>query len=373
MKEEKFSPSSYNSLEICPGYRHRPDEGKPAPAAEIGKEVHSALETGHIEELVNEDAKHMARQCADYIDALLADKLPALPTQDFKERKLSIDFGNEIKTNGIIDRLIIYGQKGHVIDYKTGRLEVIDADVNLQLWAYVVAAFQAHPELQHITGHMLMPRQDEVTVSEFDRSFLPQMTLRINTIVRRAMECNPELFNPQPGLCIYCARQGNCPALGKKALLIANKLGVGLTIPQSIKVSKDRPGDIPQILNLVPVIEAWANGQRKEALRLNLEEGVQIAGYQRVTRSLPRAVTSVLGAYEAVKDKMTFEAYLAACSKVSVVQLEDYFADQAPNKAKGKARQDLENRLRGAGVLRDKSDIYYLKKSVDLSPKNVVE
>lgn len=373
MKEERFSPSSFNSLEVCPGYRNRPDGDKKTPAADMGKEIHSALETGQIEELTNEDAKHMARQCADYIDALLADKLPAIPTRDFKERKLPIDFGNDIKTKGIIDRLIIYGQKGHVIDYKTGRLEVVDADVNLQLWAYVVAAFQAHPELQHITGHMLMPRQDQVTVHEFDRGFLPEMTLRINTVVRRAMECNPDLFNPQPDLCIYCARQGICPALGKKALLIAGKLGAGLTIPQSIKVSKDRPGDIPQILNLVPVIEAWAEGQRKEALRLNLEEGVQIAGYQRVTRSLPRAVTSVLGAYEAVKDKMTFEAYLAACSKVSVVQLEDYFADQAPNKEKGKARVELEDRLRGAGVLRDKSDIYYLKKSLGGPKKSIDE
>src|SRR5204863_6693833 len=129
-------------------------------------------ETGKIEELTNEDAKHMARQCADYIDALLADKLPALPTQDFKERKLPIDFGNDIKTKGIIDRLIIYGQKGHVIDFKTGRLEVVDANINLQMWAYVVAAFQAHSELQLITGHMLMSGEDQITTHDFLRSFM---------------------------------------------------------------------------------------------------------------------------------------------------------------------------------------------------------
>lgn len=373
MQTEKFSPSSFNSLEICPGYRKRSDEGKPNIAAELGKTVHAALETGAIDSLSNEDAKHMARQCADYIDALLADRLPALPTQDFKERKLPIDFGNDLKANGIIDRLIIYGQKGHLIDFKTGRLEVIDAEINLQLWAYVLGAFQAHPELQTICGHMIMPQQNEVSTHEFPRKFITEMQLRINTVLRRAMECNPELFNPQPNLCEFCSRQGMCPALAKKALKIAAKLAPGLQIPQSIFVNKDRPEDIPHILRIAPAMEAWAKSQREEALRLNLEEGVQIPGYKRISRSLPRAVTSVLGAYNSVRDKMSLDAFLAACSKVSVVDLEDYFADQAKTHEKGKARQDLEDRLRAAGVLRDKSEIYYLKKCIDKTPENVVK
>lgn len=370
---EKFSPSSFNSLEICPGYRHRKDDGKPSPAADLGKEVHAALETGTIDKLVNEDAKHMARQCADYIDALLADRLPNLPTQDFKERKLPIDLGNEMTTNGIIDRLIIYGQTGHLIDFKTGRLEVIDAEINLQLWAYVLGAFQAHPELQTIQGHMIMPQQNEVSTHEFSRKFMTEMQLRINTVVRRAMECTESLFNPQPNLCEFCARQGMCPALAKKALKIAAKLGPGLQIPQSIFVSKDRVADIPNILRIAPAMEAWAKSQREEALRLNLEEGIQIPGYKRVSRALPRAVTSVLGAYNAVRDKMSLDAFLAACSKVSVVDLEDYFADQAKTHEKGKARQDLEDRLRAAGVLREKSEVYYLKKSIDKTEPNVVK
>src|SRR5258708_26629393 len=102
-----------------------------------------------------------------------------------------------------------------------------------------------------------------------------------------------------------------CHALAKKALKLANKLGPGLGIPESILVSKDRPKDIPLILRLAPAMEAWAKTQRQEALRLNLEEGVEIEGYQRLQRSLPRGVTSVLGAYEAVKDKITLNAFLA--------------------------------------------------------------
>ncbi len=370
---ERFSPSSFNSLEICPGYRHRKDDGKPSPAADLGKEVHAALETGVIDTLINEDAKAMARQCADYIDALMADRLPSLPTQDFKERKIPIDFGNEMKTNGIIDRLIIYGQNGHLIDFKTGRLEVVDAEINLQLWAYVLGAFQLHPELQTIEGHMIMPQQNEVSMHTFERKFMTEMQLRINTVIRRAMECNPDLFNPQPNLCEFCSRQGMCPALAKKALKIAAKLGPGLQIPQSIFVNKDRPNDIPHILRIAPAMEAWAKSQREEALRLNLEEGVQIPGYKRISRNLPRAVTSVLGAYHAVRDKMTLDAFLAACSKVSVVDLEDYFADQAKAQGKGKARQDLEDRLRAAGVLREKSEVFYLKKSIDKTPENMVK
>jgi len=369
MKEEKhaeFSPSSLNNLEVCPGWRHRPDqEGKKSPAAELGTKIHEALETGKIDELPDEgDAKHMARQCVDFIDSIMADRLPATPTQDFRERKLTIKLGEDMTTYGTLDRLIIFGRKGFLVDYKTGRREVIDAELNLQTSAYALGVFQAHPELETIESHILLPARNEISSYEFPRAAMPDMSLRINTVIRRAMENNPALYNPQAGLCEFCAQQGSCPALGKKALLISAKLGPGLAIPQSLTVSKDRPQDIPQILALAPIIESWAKGQREEALRLNLEEGVQIAGYQRVTRSLPRAVTSVLGAYEAVKDKITLEAYLAACSKVSVPDLEDFFAEQAPNKKKGKARQELEDRLRSAGVLRESSDIYYLKKKI---------
>jgi hypothetical protein len=257
--------------------------------------------------------------------------------------------------------------RGILVDYKSGHLAVADPSENLQCFSYVLGAFQKYPELQTIDFYVLIPNRDEVLSHTFKREEAPELQLIINTVIRRAMEIDwskpvdPEKLSPQSSLCEYCQNQVICPALAAKALMVGTKLSPGLPVPNSVLVDPKRPEDIPHLLRLAPLLEEWAKGVRKEALRLNLEEGIDVPGFKRIERSTPRGVTSVLGAYKAVKDQVPLEDFLAACATVSIVELEDYFASLAKRGGKGKARQDLENRLRSADVWKAEGKIYYLK------------
>lgn len=364
LKEEKkhaeFSPSSLESFERCPGFRNRNTTSK---SSERGDRIHKALEKGEVQSLDDQKERHVAQVCQDFIDGLLAERRPAVPDNDFREITLTIDLGSDIQTFGTCDRLFIYGPEGFMLDYKSGYREVSDAEFNPQAWAYVIGAFQRFPSLEKITFYFLVPNRDEVLEHKFARSDITGMQLRLNTIIRKAMLANPAQFRPQPELCEYCDRQATCPALAKLTMQFASKMRDDLEVPIDGTISIDRPEDIPKLLRLAPLLEAQADGIRKEALRLNLEEGIDIPGFSRVGRIIPRSVTSVLGAYEAVKDAMDLEDFLTMCSTVSVPQLEDHFASIAKHGKKGAARKELELRLRKGDVLRDEGTRYYLREN----------
>jgi hypothetical protein len=361
-KHADFNPSSLSMFEKCPGFRNRKDN--PGRSAEKGTRIHDALERDAIGDLEDEGERKIAQQCKDFIEGLMLEQRPALPDHDWRELKLDIDLGDDLKTFGTCDRLIVYGKRGFLIDYKSGLRFVIDAEENAQIWAYVLGAFQRFPELEEITAYILQPTRDDISYHPFKREFTYEIRLRLNTIVRRAMECDPALFNPQPELCEYCARQTQCPALAEKALKIAGKLAPGLPVPESALVRKDRPQDIAHLLRLAPLMEAWAAGVRAEAMRLNLEDGVDIPGFKRIERSTPRAVTSVLAAWDAIKangTQISLEDFLAACSTVSVPKLEELVAATAKYRGKEKAKQALEDTLRSAMVLKDQGTIFYFR------------
>lgn len=356
----EFSPSSLGMFEKCPGWRNR---GGTTEQAEKGTRIHEALEKDTIDQLA-EDERPLARQCADFIDSLLLDRLPTLPDSDHREIRLDVDLKGGIKTFGTCDRLIKYGSFAFMIDYKSGYRLITDASQNAQAFAYVMGAFQRFADLEEIEFYFLIPNRDEMSYHLFKRSDLPAMQLRLNTIIRRAMAADPKLFSPQPELCEYCARQADCPALVAKALPILKQLSDGLPVPSSILVDSARAEDIPHLLRLAPLMEAWAVGVREAALRLNLEEGLEISGYARQERKLPRAINSVHGAWKVAKEHgVTFEEFLETCSKASVPKLEAAVSAKAKRGQKEKARIALERDLRHHDILREEGTIFYLRES----------
>jgi len=81
-----------------------------------------------------------------------------------------------------------WGKLGILTDYKSGYRLVADAEENAQGWSYIIGTFQRGYGSLGRSHHLLsysQPRRDfERSVQ---RSQLPAMQLRLNTIVRRAM------------------------------------------------------------------------------------------------------------------------------------------------------------------------------------------
>jgi len=186
------------------------------------------------------------------------------------------------------------------------------------------------------------------------------MQLRLQTIIKRAKD--GKIFNPQAGVCDYCGNQAKCPALAKKALLIANKYPeTGFEVPNDITGDKADSEELAQLLKLAPIMESWAAGIRELSRERAVNEGWELPGFRLQEQKLPRKITSAIQAYDAVKDTVSLTDFLAACTKVSVPDLEDYFAESVPKGKKGQAKQQLVDRLTDAGCLKQEGTTFVLK------------
>ena len=352
----EHSPSALKMFEICPGYL--PREGS-SPAADKGTRIHEALEVGDITLLHDDEEQAIAYKCLDYVQHIINSK--QVEHVEHKEIKFDIHLGGGESTFGTCDVCLEFKNNFVVlVDYKTGYGAVEDAEINTQAWAYSIGAFQKFPNAEQVEFYFLLPVRDEVSVATFKRAQLPEMKLRLQTIIKRAKD--KKIFNPTPGVCDYCGNQAKCPALASKALLIANKYAdEGFEVPEDVSGDNCSPESLAALLKIAPIMEAWAEGIKKLALSKSLEEGWELPGYRLQERKTPRAITSALQAYNAVKDTVSIIDFLASCSKVSMPDLEKNFAEAIPRGKKGQAKQELADRLTDAGCLKQEGVIHVLK------------
>ena len=343
----RYSPSSLTYREICPGWENDNDPDRDTTAADEGTRCHEAMEKESTVGLTEEQTL-IVEMCLGYINDL---KTPT--TKVFKETRLKI-----LDQFGTADWVLLNGTKAHLVDTKFGRRSVPDAEVNAQLQAYAIGVWDKWPEIDTITVHILLPRRDEVSTHTFSRgSDYSNIRLRIQTIIARAKQALPEFFNPTPSGCTYCGRTGKCGALAAVALKKAKEA----TLEKDEILDPSKPEQISEFLRIAPILEDWIKKVREEALRVHLYEGVEIPGFRCVDRSTPRTITSPMGAWSILQDKMSLDDFMASVSRVSITELEKNFSASAEKGQKGKSKQQLENLLRDAGVLNEESTIKYLK------------
>ena len=87
---------------------------------------------------------------------------------------------------GTVDVVIIKGDHVDVVDYKFGRGEIDDSDINIQGQAYLLGVMDKFPELQTATVHFVIPRRDEILTHDYKREDMEDIRLRINLIVEKA-------------------------------------------------------------------------------------------------------------------------------------------------------------------------------------------
>lgn len=358
----EFSPSSLKQFEACASYQGRAGTN---PLAEAGTRIHLAVEKNNPGLLLDPEEQALANVCLDFLSDLRGDHgRTADLVESHQELALNVVLGGN-DTFGTCDLVDVYGDAtADVVDWKCGFSAVEDAEINLQAACYTIGVFQHFPHVQRVNFYFVLPRRHEVSVARFDRADVARLGLRVSTVIARAKEArtstfeDPQYFTPTQGVCEYCARQGSCRALASKALLLGHRAGID--VPDNVS-TKGTAEDKGKLLKLANVIAEWAESTKKELLRQALEEGAEIADYRLQERKTPRTIESPLLGFAAVSDMMTFEEFLSACTRVSVPQLENIVAEKADRGQKGNVRQQLEDRLRDKGALKEEGVIHLLK------------
>lgn len=343
----KHSPSALAYKEVCPGFESR---GEDTVYSQEGTLLHRAVEKGDLTGL-NEEQVQVARLCLDYIEGLGAGG------ETLREHKLSIGGG---LTFGTVDYLRQEGDRADLVDFKFGRNPVPDAEENAQVQAYALGVFELWPDVQSVRVHILQPRRDEVSTASYTRGDVPRLQLRVSTIIA-CCEAEAPALRPTEN-CLWCSRQGVCPALHKHALTIAKGYGDELQIPDQFHPSQiTSPVVMGHALAVARVMEKWCESVRHHALQMRLG-GQEIPGHELRTASGKRRIKDPIAAWAAVKHQVPPEAFIACCD-VSLPKLENAFAEAAPRGVKAKAKQELSEALADLGIIETAKESLYLAKT----------
>ena len=280
----------------------------------------------------------------------------------------------ENKIFGTVDRVVIRGTHVDVIDFKFGRGEIDDAEINIQGQAYMLGVMDKFPELETATVHFIIPRRDEVFTADFNRADMEGIRLRISLIVGKAMLSDAERIPNTEG-CKYCKHKLSCPALNDKMLPLAKKYAKtvddfelnlwGSYSPAEI----EDPEVLGKMLNVASVVDKWAEAAKKQATKLATDEGLEIPGYDLHFRTATAKIDDSQAAFDAVEHLLSAEEFMNACN-VTPSALGKAYSEKLPRGEKKNARAKIDNALEDAGVIlseEERSLTPYLRKSKNLS------
>jgi hypothetical protein len=275
---------------------------------------------------------------------------------------------------GTVDRVVIRGTHVDVVDFKFGRGEIDDAEINIQGQAYLLGVMDKFPELETATVHFIIPRRDEVFTADFNRADMEGVRLRISLIVGKAMLSDAERIPNTEG-CKYCKHKLSCPALNDKMLPLAKKYAKtvddfelnlwGSYSPAEI----EDPEVLGKMLNVASVVDKWAEAAKKQATKLATDEGLEIPGYDLHFRTATAKIDDSQAAFDAVEHLLSAEEFMNACN-VTPTALGKAYSEKLPRGEKKNARAKIDNALEDAGVIlseEERSLTPYLRKSKNLS------
>lgn len=274
---------------------------------------------------------------------------------------------------GTVDRVILTGKHVDLVDFKFGRGEIDDAEINIQGQAYLLGVMDKFPHLETATVHFIIPRRDEVLTADYKRTDMEGVRLRINLIVGKAMAEDAEAIPNTEG-CKYCKHKLSCPALNDKMLPLAKKYSksvddFAMTLWGNYSPAEiEDPEVLGKMLNVASVVDKWAEAAKKQATQLAVEEGIEVPGYDLHFRTAAAKIDDSQAAYDAVAHLMTPDEFMEACS-VSPSALGKAYAGKLPRGEKGKARTTIETALEEHGVIKseeERSMTPYLRKSKNL-------
>jgi hypothetical protein len=198
LKDYINCPRQYHEVKVLKRFTKRV-----TPQMRYGTEVHSA-----IEDYVRE-GKPLKKNYEIYKPML--DAVREIPGEKFCEFKMALDrnmspcsYGKDYWVRGIADLVVIDGDSGFVIDYKTGSNKYPDPN---QLKLMAIMAFAHFPELQSIKAGLLFVAHASFVTEEYTRDMVSSMWEKYFApdLDRLRGSYTSNVWNPnQTPLCGWC-------------------------------------------------------------------------------------------------------------------------------------------------------------------------
>ena len=206
----RISGSRLDRLALCPGSNFaemdKPDQSNALSTS--GVDIHDGLHRDDFSKL-NDDERKIAERARDLREDLVERWMDGDGVYEtFSEERL---WGLDEKISGQVDFGIQKGSRAIIIDYKTGYLDTIEAEQNMQLKCYAVLVKEKFPHLEEITVTIVQPRVwPEVSQAFFDQKALQIARQEIAAIIVKSSDPKAER-HPGPIQCKYCKAKADCP------------------------------------------------------------------------------------------------------------------------------------------------------------------
>lgn len=394
-----YSPSSLQSLEVCPCFQSR--ESKHVRTI-IGTIAHKVTETREDDLRLSDEDAAAAAECLDFYDGRvklaigsrqdavnmkahalggdnglsLAERLIS-PVIELQEAYLSVDdiiFSDGVKatTAGFVDRVIVTHCRTYaeLFDWKFGMWPVEKAENNVQGIAYTLGLFRKYPTLNAARFFFKQPHTGDITHSYFTREMLPALYLRVAAIVARARKARAlaakgdfSMANPTVPNCLFCANIAECTKVLDIAIKVGKKFNP-LMVPDDITPTKiHNARDTKFGMQLCAVLAVWAPAYRGRLTDRVLNRTVDCPeGFMIAEGHSSRKVKDVKKLREIAEQYLSKEVYDKLLSQEPTFgDLESAIQEQAPRGHKTRVLQEFQKKILESGAVAPGDSYPYLK------------
>ena len=357
-----FSPSSLKYVAGCSGYEGR--SGTNA-AAEKGTRIHEALEVRDPSALHDEDEVLIYEAIVEQEEKYIEDFAKGETYTEENEILLDVDLDNTA-TWGTCDRLITFGNRAILADYKTGVSVIDPPKKNWQARAYTVGAFQRYPELEEITFVFYVPAREEVLEGTFSRDELPILIKQLADVIRNGEKIRPQWDGGSPAPenlsptvnCRFCKHEGYCPSLGGLAEELVQRIS-GDSLPKENIDDPQDPKTVEHLYVVAKVMENWAKRIKEKAVTM-AKEGVEFDTLKLKSMGATRKCTDNLKLVEIAKEHDLSEEDLINLINIPLKKVANAVGDTAAKGEKGEKSRSFLDAVEINGIIETSEERFTL-------------
>ena len=380
-----YSPSTLQSIECCPCYLSRQSD-KPHVRTIAGTKAHGVVESGEDDQELGDADAVAAAECLDFAESrrkLLQEAADrARPegvethdefwrVEELKEVYLPVDdlvfTDGKSTTAGYTDLVLVSHDRSYAegFDWKFGFWPVEAPENNLQVMAYALGLFHRIPALQVVRFWIKQPHLDVVKSALFSKAQVPELYLRIQTVVARARLAREsgkfDAATPTVPNCNFCANLGRCEKVCSFACKVGRKFHP-VEIPEEINPGMLQAPDQAALgLRLAAVLKIWAEAFRRQITDKILRREMEIPEGQKIqTMSGKRKIVDMAKVKQVALRYLTSQEYESTL-EATFGSLETIIQDHAPRGSKKSTVEAFQKELEDTGAVARGEEFSFLR------------